>query len=168
VSKLVLIGGPPAVGKTTLLEYLPRHFDSCACLDADDVWRIQPVDYLHLSPTMKTLWFRNVTSVLRNYLDAGASYVFLTWVLANPLLVEQVLEPLRDACDANMLLFLVATPEALEARCRREPDRGRLVGYGLTKLRQIEALPHPRIDTTNLDSPAVAERVAALVKDALD
>ena len=40
--RLVLIGGAPGVGKTTLLHHLPDHFDACACLDADDLWRVDP------------------------------------------------------------------------------------------------------------------------------
>ncbi len=157
VGRLVFIGGPPAVGKSTVLELLPERVGACACLDADDVRRIYPLDYR--APETKALAEHNVTAVLRGYLEAGAPVVFLAWVLANPVLIETLLAPLRGTYDSLTILYLVASPEALAARCAREPERGRVERYGLEKLREIESLPHPRIDTTNLDPAAVAQRI---------
>ncbi len=164
MSKLVLIGGPPAVGKTTVLSLLPRHFESCACLDADDVWRVQPLDFRDMDEAMKTLSVGNVTSVLRGYLEARFSYVFLSWVLANPLLTQRLLDALQGVYETSLVLHLVATPEALEDRRRQQLERGRLPEYGFDRLRKIEALATPKIDTTGLSSEVVAERIAALVR----
>ena len=62
------------------------------------------------------------------------------------------------------VFLLCAAPETLEARCLRQPERVRPLDYTLAKLRQIEALPHPKIDTTRLAPEEVAARIVALVQ----
>ena len=120
MSKLVLIGGPPAVGKSSALAYLERAFERCACLDADDAWRVHP---LEVNDATRAIAERNIIAVLRGYLEAGYPLVFLTWVLANPQLIDHLLHGL------------------------------------LLKLKQIEELPYLKIDTTDLVTEAVADRI---------
>ena len=74
MSKLVLLGGPPGVGKTTVLGYLPRAFERCACLDADDVWRVHPFE---VNDATRGIAEGNVVAVVRGYLEAGFPLVFL-------------------------------------------------------------------------------------------
>ena len=102
--------------------------------------------------------------VLRGYLEEGYPLVFLSWVLANPELVTRVLDGVAGLHDSTLLLYLVAAPETLEARCLRQPERVRPLDYTLAKLQQIEALPHPKIDTTRLAPEEVAARIVALVQ----
>lgn len=165
MSKLVLIGGPPGVGKTSVLAYVERAFDRCACLDADDAWRVQPSEIVE---SIRPIAERNVASVLRGYFDAGYPLVFLGWVLANPRLIERLLRTLAGLYTSTLILHLVASPEALRSRCARQTDRPRPIEYALLKLKQIEQLPYPRIDTTYLGAEAVADLIVARVKkDAL-
>jgi predicted ABC-type ATPase len=114
MSKLVLIGGPPGVGKTSVLAYVERAVDRCACLDADDAWRVQPSE------------------------------------------IDE---------SSTLILHLVASPDALKARCARQSNRTRPIEYALLKLEQIEQLPYPRIDTTHLGAEAIADLIVARVKE---
>ena len=161
MSKLVLIGGPPGVGKTSVLEHLPGLFDQLAILDADDVWRVQPgfPNEVHRNYSDE-----NVISVLRGYLDAGFPLVFLSWVLANPIKLERILAGLRGHYDSSLVVYLVASRECLQERAREKYERGLAREYQLAKLEQIEALPHPKIDTTGLTPEAAASQLAEWVR----
>lgn len=158
--KLVLIGGPPGVGKSSVLAALERKLERCACLDADDVRRFHPSQ---LAERGGEAGVRNVTAVLRGYLEAGFPLVVLTWVLADPQLVERILKGLDGLYRSLLFVHLVASPAALQARCQRQPDRSRPREVVLGKLQQVEALPTPKIDTTGLETEAVADRLIALI-----
>jgi DNA polymerase III delta prime subunit len=157
--RLVLIGGPPGIGKTSLLTCLERRLAQSACLDADDVRRFHPSQLERGGAA----GVQNVIAVLRGYLEAGFPLVILTWVLADPQLVERILKGLDGLYGSLLLVHLVASPAALEARCLRQPDRNRPWEVVLLKLRQIEALPTPKIDTTGVEAEAVADRLIALI-----
>jgi len=158
--RLVLIGGPPGVGKTSLLACLERRLERSACLDADDVRRFHPSQ---LDERVLSIGVENVIAVLRGYLDGPFQQVILTWVLADPTLVERILAGLDGLYGSLLFVHLVASPAALQARCRRQPDRKRPWELVQAKLQQIHAQPTAKIDTTGLEAEAVADRVIALI-----
>jgi AAA domain-containing protein len=160
MSRLILIGGPPAVGKSTVLAHLQRKLERGAFLDADDVWRVKPFD---VSEPYGALFGRNVNEVLRGYLEARLPLVLLSWVFANPELVKRVLDGVAGLYQTHQIIYLVASPEALAARHRADPEQARLLDYGLAKLAQIQALPEPKLDTTGLSPERVADRLIELL-----
>lgn len=165
MSKLVLIGGPPGVGKTTVIGHLEHAFERCACLDADDAWRVHPRELV--DERLRPIAVGNVVAVLRGYLEAGFPLVLLTWVLADPKMIERILKGLDGLYGSALILHLVASREVLEDRFRRKRGGGKLMDYALFKLSQIEALPYPKIDTSDLASEAVSERIVAEVRKAV-
>ena len=158
--RLVLIGGPPGVGKTSLLACLERKLERSACLDADDVRRFHPSQ---LDEQVLSIGVENVIAVLRGYLEGPFQQVILTWVLADPKLVERILAGLDGLYGSLLVVHLVASPAALQARCGRQPDRERPWELVQAKLQQIHAQPTAKIDTTALEAEAVADRVIALI-----
>jgi chloramphenicol 3-O-phosphotransferase len=156
----VLIGGPPAVGKTAVLRHLQRLAAPCACLDADDLWRVRPFE---IDESQGVRWERSVIAAVRALLEARIPLVFVSWVFANPEKAQRVLLGVDGLYESLQRVYLVASPEALRERTLREPDRARDLAYGLAKLAEIEALPHSRIDTTHQSPEAVAARIVALL-----
>lgn len=154
MSRLVLLGGPPGVGKSTVLRSLSGRFPKSAILDADDIWRVSE-DVT--SPGR--LWIAGVVSVMRGYFGAGCELGIVSWVFARAELFQPVLDGLGDVVDHSHLVYLVASPESLEQRLieRGEPEK---IPYAKTRLQLINELPFPRVDTSHISAAEAADRIA--------
>lgn len=159
MSRLILLGGPPGVGKSTVLRSLSGRFPKSAILDADDIWRVSE-DVTNPWP----FWISSVVSVMRGYFGAGCELGILSWVFARAELFQPVLDGLADVVDHSHLLYLVASPESLEQRLieRGEPEK---ISYAKTRLELINELPFPRVDISNISAAEAAERIAGNIRD---
>jgi len=155
LKKLVLLGGPTGVGKTTALKRLQGRFDRSAILDADDVWRVGRELAI---PENRNIAIQNVTATMRGYFDANCQIGIVSWVFAKPELYQPVMDALTSSVNSIQMLYLVSDPETLEARLkeRGQPDR---IDYALGRLALINSLPFTKIDTTNLTPEQVADRI---------
>jgi broad-specificity NMP kinase len=156
MARLILLGGPTGVGKTTALRNLENRSPGTAVLDADDVWRV--ADDL-ASPENRDIAISNVLAVMRGYFAAGCQTGILSWVFARSQLYQPVLGGLEDTVERTELLYLICSREALAARLqqRGEPEK---LAYALSRLELIEDLPFPKIDTTTLTPEEVAEQIS--------
>ena len=157
MSKLILLGGPTGVGKTTVMRLLESQLTNAAFLDADDVWRIP--DEIAVEAT-RDIALANVVAVMRGYFQAGCELGVLSWVFARSLLYEPVIAGLEEMVESVELIYLVATPGVLERRLAERGDLHR-VDYAVSRLRLIEALPYEKIDTSNMSTTEVADQLAA-------
>jgi thymidylate kinase len=160
VSKLVLLGGPTGVGKSTTLKLLENRLPRLALLDADDVWRVS--DEMAVEGNRSTA-ISNVIRVLQGYVEAGSETTILAWVFARSLLYEPVIAGMKDTVDAIHQIYLVASPEALHQRLGARSSLERL-DYSISRLELIQRLPYPKIDTTDRSPIEVAERVLGHVR----
>ena len=111
MARLVLLGGPPGVGKSTVLRLLPRKFPKSAILDADDVWRVSQ-DITNPG----NFWLATVVSAMRGYFGAGCELGIVSWVFARAELFQPVLDGLADVVDHSHMIYLVADRSSLERR----------------------------------------------------
>ncbi|MCB1693546.1 MAG: AAA family ATPase [Pseudomonadales bacterium] len=159
MSQLILLGGPPGTGKSTILTHLQKRFTSCAVLDADDVWRVHP----DLEDEEKRRFvFRNVAGVVDGYLEAGYERVILSWVFAREDMVEGVEDALSHWATTLDRVYLVARPEVIRARLenRGNPE---VIDFALSRLRMIEQLDYPKVDVSDLAPDEAARSVHALI-----
>jgi broad-specificity NMP kinase len=156
VSKLILIGGPPGVGKTTIAHLLWHDLDHCAWLEGDAVWQIRPFS---VTPASRRLAEANITAVLRNYLESGYAHVLLSWVLHRRDVIQRLLAPLEDVTKEVFQFTLVATPEVLRERFELDPRRGRFSQLPLWRLEEAASLPTRQIDTTRMSPSQVAQLI---------
>ena len=154
-SVLVLLGGPTGVGKSSALEHLSYSMPKCAVLDADDVWRVGSELGL---PENRQIAIQNTISVMQGYFQAGCEIGILAWVFARELLYGPVLEAMKEDDIPVLQLYLIADERRLEQRLRQRGELNRLE-YSISRLRLIEELPYPKIDTSNLTPVEVAESV---------
>lgn len=155
MSKLLLLGGPTGVGKSTTLMLLENKLPKLALLDADDVWRISQDLALEGN---RSVAISNVVHVLQGYVQAGCDTAILSWVFARSALYQPVIESLRDSFDTVHQVYLVASPDALEARLKSRNSVDRLE-FSISRLELIEKLSYPQIDTTSLSPNEVVDRI---------
>jgi cytidylate kinase len=155
--KLILIGGPPGVGKSAVASILWTMLDRSAWLDGDDVWRIHP---FRVDPERVALAEDNIAAVLRNYLLSGCSHVILTWVLHRQEIIDRILGGL-DGIPFDALFFtLVCDSITLESRWRASHPTEEDVGLPLRRLRECAELNSTQIDTSELSAEQVASAIA--------
>jgi hypothetical protein len=128
-------------------------------LDADDVWR---VDDLIGIPENRAIAINNTVAVVKGHFEAGCEVVVLSWVFARDALYGPVVDAMNGISDNVVQIYLVASDEVIEARLGNRGDPERL-DYSLSRLRLIEALPYPKIDTSNLEPSEVAGKVRAAI-----
>jgi hypothetical protein len=160
VSELILLGGPPAIGKTTVARFVWHSLDRSAWLDGDAVWKIRPFE---VTPASTQLAEANITAVLGNYLESGYNYVLFSWVLHRLDLIERIVAPLADLAEEVHQFTLVATPQALRERFELDPKRGPLSDLALRRLNEATSLPTNQIDTTRLSPSEVAGIILAQI-----
>jgi energy-coupling factor transporter ATP-binding protein EcfA2 len=159
--RLVLLGGPPGVGKSTILKLLAGRFQKFGALDADDVWRVS--DDM-IGGDRGRFAITNVTSVMRGYFEAGCELGILSWVFARAELYQPVLDSLADVVDRSLIIHLVASPGTLERRLVARGE-GEKTAYAMSRLELILQLPFTRIDTSDISPATAADRVAAALFD---
>lgn len=160
MSKLVLLGGPTGVGKTTTLNLISGRYAQCAVLDADDVWRISPD--LAVEGTRR-IALENVISVMKGYFEAGCELGFLSWVFARPELFEPVRNGLGDVVNSIEQIYLISSQKDLESRLAKRGELDRL-DYAKSRLALILDLPYTKIDTSGLTPSQVADEVCTTIE----
>jgi predicted kinase len=153
MQKLVLLGGPTGVGKSTALKLLQYRLPKSALLDADDVWRVSKDLAVESN---RAVALANVIAVVRGYFVAGCETAVLSWVFARPELYAPVIAGLENDVDAIHQIYLTASPDDLRQRLEKRNDVDRL-DYAISRLRLIEDLPFPKIDTTGIGPAQVAD-----------
>ena len=158
--KLIMIGGPPWVGKTTCARELFTSLDNSAWLDGDDVWRVNPFSVQ--DPRLRNS-DKNMAFVLNTYLESQFDYViFSSVVLTDKLITRGILDAI-SVREYDMLFFiLTASPQVLLSRSQERdnvtsPDPR----FSVAALAQ-DAI---QIDTTALTPVDVAAKILSIVRD---
>ncbi|HEY91358.1 MAG TPA: hypothetical protein G4O07_05940 [Dehalococcoidia bacterium] len=157
---LILIGGPPWVGKTTCAREVFLSLENSAWLDGDDVWRVNPFSVE--DPRLRNS-DRNMSFVLRTYLESRFDYVIFSSVVLTD---KQITDGILDAIGIegyDMLFFMLACSHStLEARSARRDNVASPESRFTRAAKEQDAI---HIDTTEMTPVEVSGKILSVVRN---
>jgi broad-specificity NMP kinase len=165
MQRLILVGGAPGVGKTATCTHLYTALQNSICVDGDDLWcRMNP---FRVDPTTVTMIEKNVSAVLRNFLEAGFRHVILCWVLHQREIVDRLLGSLEDLSFAFSWVTLVCEEDELRRRwsATHSPSSSNFE-HACHRLRQTRQLETSRIiDSTEMNVEDVVQVIIRIIEE---
>lgn len=156
LTKLIIINGPPGVGKSTIGNLLFSRLQNSAILDGDEVWRINPFE---VTDRTRDIVERNIAFVLRSYIEANYEYVILVWVLHQQSIIDRLLSKLDNLKFKAHVFTLICDEETLLERRRRQGKKGKELEVALDRLRQSLMLETEKLDTSALKPDEIVDMI---------
>lgn len=165
MKRLILIGGPMGVGKSSAARALAARLDKNVRLDGDWCWMARP---FVVSEETKRMVLENIRFLLGRFLRCAAyENVIFSWVMQRQEIVDSVLEGLPLEGVELLHINLIASPDALAARVKADVAAGLrdsdAPARSLAYLRAFEEMAGRKLDVSAL-SP---EEVAAAIEEML-
>jgi broad-specificity NMP kinase len=163
IQRLIFVGGAPGVGKTATCTRLYTALQNSICMDGDDLWcKMNP---FRVDPTTVTMIEKNVSAVLRNFLEAGFQHTILCWVLHQQGIVDRLLGSLVDLSFSFTWVTLVCEEDELRRRwaATHSPASSDLE-HACHRLRQTRQLEKSHIiDSTEMKVEDVVQAIIRIV-----
>ena len=159
MKRLILIGGPMGVGKTSVSRELQGRLSNCALLDGDWCWDLRPFT---VNAETKAMVLDNIRHLLNGFLRCEAvENIVFCWVMHEQGIIDSILSGLNLAGARARAFSLVADADALAARIRGDVARGvrqeDALERSLRYLPLYDSLDAERIDTSRRSPAEVAE-----------
>ncbi|MFN3235836.1 MAG: hypothetical protein ACE37D_02135 [Pseudomonadales bacterium] len=164
MTRLILLGGPVGVGKSSAMKLLKQRLRKVALVDADETWNVS--DDLAPAPH-RGFAHKNIFALVDGYLRAGVETIVVNWVFARPELYQPIIDHCGALVDEVYQLYLVAHPNVIAARITQRwqqdgenGDLDALLDYAQTRLALITDLPFVKIDNSQLSVAETADAIA--------
>ena len=162
--RVVLLGGAPGVGKTTvarrLLHIAARGTSLVQWVDVDALWLHQP---WRVDERTKRMVQSNLAAVMKNALIAGVEVLLVTWVFQNPemhALVRRLAPP--GVCFETIQLHV--DESTWRARFASGGDRPAIDSFYVSRYVGAQSTGADHfVDTTEIDPLRAAEAVAEIL-----
>lgn len=163
MKRLILIGGPMGVGKTTVGRALRNLLPNSVFLDGDWCWDANPFT---VTEETKAMVLENIRFLLGQFLQCSAyETVIFCWVMHQQNIVDAILSGLPLDNVRVWAISLTAEPEELRRRLEGDVSRGLrqpdVVERGLAYLPAYERMNTEKVDTTQLSPEVVAGTLRA-------
>jgi DNA polymerase III delta prime subunit len=168
VTRIILITGPPGIGKTAVAQALAERLPGQTARLCGDVFLLS-VSPFQATEERRLFLRKNLTSFTRHAVDHGYDWVLLEFVILKDEFIEAFIDSLRPTGCSVCVVSLLADGAAYRRRLAARTEYRQVSPQSLQAcndwMRQIRNLraPHP-IDTSALSIEQAAERIAALAE----
>ncbi len=145
-NRLIFIGGPPGVGKSTVAKILLDRLENSIWLDGDDVWRMNPFTVNEVTKAMVT---NNIQYVLNSFISAQFSFVLFTWVLHLNSIVDSIIDHINLRGYEFFHVTLTCDDSVLKDRITSDKGRTTTISLALDRLEKARSVKSEIIDSTN-------------------
>lgn len=159
--KLILIGGPMGVGKTTLGKYLVDHrLNQAVLLDGDWCWYMHPWIF---NDENKKMVMRNSQFLLNSFIaNSTIETIVFVWVMHQQAIIDDLLSGLEGDFTTDSF-SLVANEAELTKRFSQDIASGKRkpadLPAAIQRLSLYESVDSTKIDVTGRDYPEVAQLI---------
>jgi len=153
---IIIVTGAPGSGKTKTSKLLFETTDNSAWVDGDSVLVTNPFD----RNKQKRLRYKNIASLVRNYIDEGFINVFISFVYARNEDLKEQISLINEKETVVRVFALVLNTEALSKRHLNDDyERVSLESsVGLNnKIRGLENVEF--IDNSNITIEETADKI---------
>jgi chloramphenicol 3-O-phosphotransferase len=168
VTQLVLMTGPPAVGKTSVAMALAEQLPGVSARLCGDVY-LMSVRPFEATEERRLFLRKNLVSFTRHAADHGYDWVIIEFVILADAFVDTLVEEVREAVDCVTSVSLVADEDVYLARVRSAAEGEHVSQEHISACRQwmsqIRDLQSCRpIDITGMGPMDAARRVRDLIE----
>ncbi|MBN1684210.1 MAG: GNAT family N-acetyltransferase [Gammaproteobacteria bacterium] len=158
--KLVMIGGPMGVGKTSICKKLYQMVNRSVWLDGDWCWMMHPWKF---SKRNKEMVLDHITYLLNNYLkNPYFKVVIFDWILHQENIYQDILSKLSESRFDLCKFSLVAEREVLRNRLLHDERDEQVAEDSIARLKCYDTLEAIKINTSKLTPTQTAIRIKDL------
>lgn len=151
--KLVIVNGPPGVGKTTVCQKLYKSIDKSVWLDGDWCWMMSP---FVVNQENKQMVEDNITYMLSNFLqNSSIETIIFNWVIPKETVFDSILDKLTGIEFDLYRFTLVASESSLKERMTKDGRCQELIQRSVTVMDTYRAMSTIKIDTSEIDADAI-------------
>lgn len=160
VGEVILINGPPGVGKSSVSQCLALSVPGTVCVSGDAIRGFSPPDArTHLGPGST---YRAISALTRAYLDMGAPRVIAEYVFTRPSHVAQALDGLSPSVPVTVVTLWAELPAVLVRA--RERDRASVSPEAVERAWREIAAHLPELGEVICASGPVSETVSRVTE----
>lgn len=154
---MIIVNGPPGIGKSTLCRNLLEKTPGSVWLDGDWCWYMNP--WVVDEETIKMVE-DNIAFILGNYLkNSHYEFIFFSWVLHREEILKRLLSKLKDYSFDHRVFTLVSSRESLRERVIQDKRSEENIDLAIDRLDLYGSHDSIKLDTSNMKSEEVCSLV---------
>ena len=164
-ARVILLNGPPGVGKTTVARMLAARASNGACIHGDSLkhFVVSRVD----GAVRGGLSYVNGATVAGNFIHAGYDLVVFEFIFEQPSHVDSFVSAFRAPTPVHLFTLWAPLETVLareRSRSNREPLKDRVIACHETMTQNL-AMLGVRIETAEREPAMIARTIWRLIED---